>query len=242
MRAAYGRFGWILVHRWVLAVVLTAGVPLAARAAMVDVNFTYTDSSAGNLVATGTLTVDTTTGQALSGSGTLTSDLFLNDGTLTPMGPRSFFLVTPANCAATSSNCGLDSSLGGTFHWRDSDGTDIGADTIFNLASPNVSTDGLLFAVGNRGDHGNGPPPRPNGNYDDFGIYSTGAGLRDWLVAGGATGGPPGGTQLRAGTTNGVGTLTVTVVPLPAAAWLLLSGLGGLGAAMRRKQKQPPSP
>jgi hypothetical protein len=44
-----------------------------------------------------------------------------------------------------------------------------------------------------------------------------------------------GGQAAFGGTTIGPGTWSVSTVPLPAAVWLLLSGLGGLGAVARKR-------
>jgi hypothetical protein len=49
------------------------------------------------------------------------------------MGIRSFFLITPGNCAATSGNCVIPSPIGGAFKWQDSDGTNLSADTTFTV-------------------------------------------------------------------------------------------------------------
>lgn len=45
--------------------------------------------------------------------------------------------------------------------------------------------------------------------------------------------------NLPAGTGAGTGYMTVAVVPIPAAAWLLASALGGLGAARRWRIRRP---
>jgi hypothetical protein len=222
-------------------VCLVAGPLVAGADTIEDVNFTYTDPANGNLTATGTLVVDVTTDQALSGSGTLNSSLFVNAGTPnTPMGNRSFFLVTTSNCAATSPNCVIPSPFSGssTFAWADSDGTQLPGNTYFNVnSSPYVSSDntaGLLFAVGNLGAHGSNA-------YDSFLIYADGANWGDFLGAGGpAQSSPNGGTQVYSFAGDPGGTLTInsiTPVPLPAALPLLLCGLGGLGTLAVRRRK-----
>jgi hypothetical protein len=206
---------------------LSLGSGIAAADVIENVTFTYTNPGSGNLTATGTLTIDLTTNQALSATGTITSDLFVNaGGPPTPMGPRSFFLVTAGNCAATSPNCNLGSG-GAISVWADSDGTHLSGDTSFSLTGPYVSTAGLLFAVGNVNEHGTG------GSYDSFNFWAAGGtAYGDFLGAGGLAQ-SAGGTQVWNNANSG-GTFTitgVTAVPLPASMWLLLSALGGLALA-----------
>jgi hypothetical protein len=194
---------------------------LGASAAMADTiesfNFTFDDPSAGNLMSSGSLLVDVTTDQALSGSGTMNSSLFVGSDGMTPLGTLNMSLVTTSNIGHDN----VDSS--GGFLWQDSDGTNLQADTFFNpSASPSVDSDGLLFAVG---------APNAGGHYASFNFYFLGGVLYgDFL----GNGGPPGQGQVYA--ENITGTLTVTPVPLPATAWLLFTGLSGVGVLVRRRQ------
>lgn len=212
-----------------------------------DVNFTYSDPGQGNLTASGTLVIDVTTGQALSGTGTINSSLFVNPGTVagtqTPIGTMSMNLVTWANCASTSTNCAQPPGGGGSyppgaFQWSDSDGTDLSADTNFSLAAPYVSPyisesdprlsfGGLLFAITAPSTHG-------ADTYDSFEFSAISTSVYgDFLGAGGASYAQGGSQVFSAGES---GTLTITPVPLPATAWLLLSAIvGGCGVVRRGK-------
>lgn len=175
-----------------LSLALLAGPAIAAADQIYD--WTYTDA---NVTATGTL--DVSGGQALSGTGTVTSSAYLG-------GSETLTLVT-------LSTPGVNNLGGGNLSYRFGGGTDLIGDTIFNSSDPWVSTNGLVFIIGG-----------PNDN-----------GLNIW-----ANSGSPGGsyTGFIAGDSNyegGTGTFTATPVPLPAAAWLLLSGLAGMGLMGRRR-------
>jgi hypothetical protein len=200
-----------------IAVALSINVP--ANADIVDVvSFNYADPNNGNLTASGSLTVDVTTGQALSGAGSIYSDLFVT--------PANISLGTQSMTLVTSSNRGQNNVDGlGGFLWTDSDGTNIQADTAFSLSAPNVDADGLLFAVG---------APTSDGHYASFNFYfnDNGSILGDFLGHGGN---PP--EQVWSGSSNGTLTInSVSPVPLPAAAWLLLSGIGGLAPLVRKRK------
>jgi hypothetical protein len=194
--------------------------PTAAMADTIELfDFSFDDPNAGSLMSSGSLLVDVTTDQALSGSGTINSSLFVGSDGMTPLGTLSMSL-------ATSSNIGHNNVDGmGGFLWQDSDGTNLQADTHFNPnAAPGsyVDTDGLLFAVGT---------PNAGGHYASFNFYyQNGVLYGDFL----GNGGPPGQGQVYA--ENITGTLTVTPVPLPAAAWMLLTGLSGMGILVRRRK------
>jgi hypothetical protein len=175
---------------------LLTGPAIAAADQVYD--FTYTD---GGVSATGTL--DVSGGQAVSGTGTITSSTYLG-------GSESLTLVT-------LSTPGVSNLGGGNLSYRFGGGTDLIGDTIFNSSDPWVSTNGLVFLVGGPGDNG-------------FNVWANGT--------------SPGGsyTGFIAGDTNyesATGTFTATPVPLPAAAWLLLSGLAGMGLMGRRRPALP---
>jgi hypothetical protein len=195
----------------VAAAMLLVGSATAFADTVENVNFTYSDPTAGNV----------TTGQVLAGTGSLNSSLFVATNGTTPLGTQAITLVT-----ASSTNINGGPYADGSFQWQDSDGTNIVADTAFSLTAPYVDTNGLLFAVGS---------PNSGGKYGSFNFYDNGTGsvLGDFL----GHGGNPGQGQVYNTSSDGTLVITsITAVPLPASAWLLISGLGGLGALSRRRR------
>jgi hypothetical protein len=133
-----------------IATALVAGPTVAAADSLYD--WTYTD---GSVSATGTL--DVSGGQALSGSGTITSSAYLG-------GAESLTLVT-------LSTVGVNNLGGGNLSYRFGGGTDLIGDTIFNSGDPWVSANGLVFAVGGPGDNGFNVwanSSTPGGSYTGF--------------------------------------------------------------------------
>src|SRR5271154_1144915 len=119
----------------VVAATLLAGSATAFADVIENVNFSYTDPTAGNLTASGTLMFDATTGQALGGNGSINSSLFVATNGTTPLGTQSMTLVT-----ASSTNINGGPYADGSFQWQDSDGTNILADTAFSFSPPLVDS------------------------------------------------------------------------------------------------------
>jgi hypothetical protein len=199
---------------------------LISASAMADnvetVDFTFTDPTAGNLMAFGTLILDATTDQVLSGTGTISSTLFFNaSGSL--LGPQSMTLVTVA-----SPNVRNIGAYGpGTFMYVDSDGTQLyPLDTSFSLTAPYVDSNGIAFAWGT---------PSASGAYGSFAIWSQGSGqpLADFVGHGGVN-----EQHGQVWQESYDGTLTTTPVPEPKPyALLLLAGLGVMGVKARRRMQ-----
>jgi len=94
----------------------------------------------------------------------------------------------------------------------------VGATTILNISPFTVN----LYA------ESGGTPVGPSlASGTSFNLPSLASGMYDLVITGTATG-VLGGQY--------VGTVAASAVPLPAAAWLLLSGLAGVGAMARRRR------
>jgi hypothetical protein len=116
-------------------------------------DWTYSD---GTLFASGTL--DVSGGQALSGTGTVST----TNGALS--GPESLTLVT-------ESTPGVNNLGAGNLSYRFGGGTDLIGDTVFNSSDPWVSAQGLVFSVGGPGSNGLNiwaNSSSPGGSYTGF--------------------------------------------------------------------------
>ena len=177
--------------------VLLGGPTIAPADTVETFDFEATGISAG-------FTLDVSGGQAISGTGTVTSSLLVPN-------PEALTLVT-------LSTAGVSNLGGGNLSYRFGGGTDLIGDTTVNSSNPYFSSNGLVFMAAGPNDNG-------------FNIWASGGAVYAGFLAGNAnTGNSILYTQF-----NG-GTLTVTPVPLPAAAWLLVSGIGGVGALARRRK------
>jgi hypothetical protein len=155
--------------------------------------------------------VDQTTGQALSGTGTIVS--------ITPGAGYSLL---------QGDTLTLIPAVQGVAHYRTGDGTDLNGDAIFKTSAPYLNTfaaGGLVFQISGSGQNGlnlGTDSTASNTNYTAFvsGQSQTNSGNNNYT------------------STDGTLTvLSVTTVPLPATAWLMISGLGGLGAMAVRKRR-----
>ncbi len=147
---------------------------------------------------------------------TMTADFTLDiEGGQAVSGTGSIFSssLTPSPeslTLVTLSTTGVNNLGGGNLSYRFGGGTDLIGDTVASATAPYVDSSGLVFMVGG-----------PNNNGFNIG-YSGGVAYYSYLV----------GNTLYQG--DG-GTLSVAPVPLPAAGWLLISGLGVLGTRLRRR-------
>jgi hypothetical protein len=112
----------------------------------------------------------------------------------------------------------------GSFVYQNGNGDDIEGDTAFSSSSPWVDLYGPVLAISGTG-LGTGNHGQSNYTFNIW--YQNGV----WQENLGGNGGTP--EQVDAN--GGIGTLTVSPVPLPATLPLLLSGFGGLGAWARRR-------
>src|SRR5580692_11778519 len=113
------------------------------------------DFEASGISAVGTL--DVSGGQAISGTGTVTSSLLVPN-------PEMLSLVTP-------STPGVNNLGGGNLSYRFGGGTDLIGDTVFNSSNPFVSANGLVFMAAG-----------PNNN--GFNIWSSGGSVYAGFLAG----------------------------------------------------------
>jgi hypothetical protein len=189
-----------------LGAILAVSGPVAYADTVADYKLNFVDGLDIDL----DVIVDQTTGQALSGTGTIVS-------------------VTPGAGYNLLQNdtLSLVPAVQGVAHYRTGDGTDLNGDAIFNTTAPYLNTfaaGGLVFTISGAGQNGlniGTDTTSPTSNYTAFvsGLSQTGSGNTTYQ------------------STDGTLTvLSITPVPLPATAWMLLSGFGGLSALYRRRR------
>ncbi len=186
--------------------VLAASGSFAHADSVADYQINFVDGLDINL----SVIVDQTTGQALSGTGTIVS-------------------VTPGTgySLLAGDTLALVPAVSGIAHYRTGDGTDLNGDAIFNTSVPYLNTfaaGGLVFRISGAGQNGlniGTDSTAANTRYTAFvsGLSQTGSGNNNYTSTDGT-----------------FSVLSITPVPLPASAWLMVSALGGMGAMARRRR------
>jgi len=189
-----------------LVFLVLLGGPMLAVADTVNFDFSATN---GTDTISALFTLDFSGGQAISGTGSVNSNLLVPN-------PETLTLVTQSTAGVNILNPATNN--GATLSYRFGGGTDLIGDTVVNSSNPYFSSNGLVFMAAG-----------PNNN--GFNIWSSGG----TIYAGFLAGNPNTGSGILYTQFNG-GTLTATPVPLPAALPLLLSSFAGLGALVRQRK------
>jgi len=209
--------GWVL--HLALSIALAAGaVSFAARANASTFDFVDTTDGVNAVV-----TLDVVSGEAISGTGTLTSPFWTGTDTIT--------LVTPTTAGVNylGGSSGYCSPMASTcLSYRFGGGTDLIGDTVFPPDS-----NGLVFIVTN--------PSNPALDLG-FNVWFDGGDNYTGFIAGNA---PTPTSGIIYASYNGTGSFTVTqgslATPLPPTWFMLFAGLLGLGFFAFRGTKMGPA-